>query len=481
MSAVSRRQFLQRSSVAVSILPATLPQTDALPTERVQAVGTSSPVERVDGAQTAPHVSARLRLGVREVTRTWVRIPFRAIPARHMIRELPQWNVFEICKVTLDCGVVGFGETMPFYTWQTVTDEQVKAIVGKNAAEYLWDDSVGAGLQMALFDAVARANEVPLYRLLGRKVRDRPFVSWWAIDMPGKDWVSECKEAAMHGYTAFKTKARPWYDLEDQCRTLCSTLPPHFQLDMDFNDTLLDVSHATRVLTEIERYTAVAAYETPIPQGDVVGNKVLRGKTRVPIAMHYGTPPIMTALREDVCDIFVIDGGASATVQAATVAAAADKPFWLQFVGTGITSTYALHFAAVLSHARWPCVSCHQLFTHQLIRPALTVSNGAAPVPEAPGLGVELDDEAIERFRIQPLAAEPYPSPNLLLAIRWPSGAASYYAHARQYWGDFLAGRLPVYAKGVRLEQIDDDGTKDWRDLQRRARLGGVHTGRLRP
>jgi len=80
------------------------------------------------------------------------------------------------------------------------------------------------------------------------------------------------------------------------------------------------------------------------------------------------------------------------------------------------------------------------------------------------------------RFRIEPLKRRPYPTPNLLLAIRWPSGATSYYAHAQQYWDDFLAGRLPLFPKGVYLEQIPDDGSREWRELQARAAQGGVHS-----
>lgn len=208
----------------------------------------------------------------------------------------------------------------------------------------------------------------------------------------------------------------------------------------------------------------------------MAGNKYLRAQTRVPIAMHYGSPPIMTALKEDVCDAFVIGGGAARVMDNATVAAAADKPFWLQMVGTGITATFALHFGAVLSHARWPSVNCHQLYQHQMIRPPVRVENGTAPVPDSPGLGVDLDQEAIERFRIEPLKQEPYPTPNLLLAIRWPSGATSYYAHARRYRDEFLAGRLPLFPKGVYLERIPDNGSREWKDLQARAAKGGVHS-----
>lgn len=420
-------------------------------------------------------MSMAMDLSIKNIERITVNVPFREVPARNMIRELPHWTIFEICKVTLKCGVVGFGETMEYYTWGRVSEAKVQYSLGKNAAELMWDDSLGAGLQMALFDAVGKANEVPCYRLLGAKYRDRAFISWWDIDMPAEDWILECKEAITEGYTSFKTKARPWFDLEEQCRLLCATLPPHFQLDLDFNGMLINTAHATRLLTEVEKYPNVAIYESPIPQHDAAGNKFLRSQTRVPIAMHYGSPPIMTALKEDVCDGFVIGGGASSVMRQATVCAAADKPFWLQLVGTGITSTFSLHFAAVLSQALWPAVNCHQLYTHQMIKPPIQVSNGMAPIPEAPGLGVELDEDAVEKFRIEPLERQPYPAPGLLLAIRWPSGATTYYAHCRQYWDDFLGGRLPTFAKGVRLERIHDDGSKEWKELQQRAQRGAVH------
>lgn len=418
-------------------------------------------------------------LTVTKVERIWVDVPYRDIPARNMIRELPHWTLFEICKVHLNSGVVGFGETMVYYTWGNVSDAAVARVQGKNAAELMWDDTLGAGLQMALFDAVGKAMEVPIYRLMGPKYRDRAFISWWDIDMPPEDWLAECREAMDQGYTNFKSKARPWFDLDEQVGLLARELPQWFELDMDFNGMLVNTSHATRLLKEIERYSQVAIYESPIPQEDVAGNKFLRSQTRVPIAMHYGSPPIHTALREDICDGFVIGGGATRVLQQAAVAAAFDKVFWLQLVGTGITATFALHLAAVTSHARWPSVNCHQLYTHQMITPSISVFNGTAPVPEAPGLGVDLDEEAVARFRIDPIA-KPYPAPGLLLAIRWPSGSTSYYSHCQQYWDDFLGGRLPVFAKGVHIERVLDDGTPEWRDLQARAQKGGVHTGPVR-
>ena len=425
-------------------------------------------------ASPPPAFNGLLNTAIKKVERTWVEVPFRPVPDRNMKRELYHWRYFEICEIELQCGVKGFGEAMVYYGGRPLEDATIARVMGKKAAEVMWDDSLGHGLQQALFDAAAKVQGVPIYRLLGRQHRDRAFVSWWAIDMPGRDWVSECKDAVAAGYTDFKTKARPWFDLDDQCRVLTATLPEHFKIDFDYNATLMDSAHAIPYCTRLEKYHHIAIWESPIPQGDVEGNKLLRKRTRIPIAHHFGNPPIMTALREEVCDGFVIGGAAGRVMNNATVAAAASKPFWLQLVGTGITANFALHFGAVLSHARWPAVNCHQLYTHQMITPGMEVANGMAAIPEKPGMGVDLDRDAIERFRIEPLSKRPYPYPGQLLAIRWPSGATSYYTHMHQYFDAFRAGKLPVYPRGVYLESIPDNGSPEWKDLQARATKEGV-------
>ena len=76
---------------------------------------------------------------------------------------------------------------------------------------------------------------------------------------------------------------------------------------MDFNDTLLDAQRAIPILQDLEKHPQVGIYESPIFQSDIEGNKAIRAATRVPVAMHYGNPQPLVALREDVCDGFVID------------------------------------------------------------------------------------------------------------------------------------------------------------------------------
>ena len=72
----------------------------------------------------------------------------------------------------------------------------------------------------------------------------------------------------------------------------------------------------------------------------------------------------------------------------------ANMPFFLQLVGTGLTTTMALHLGAVLSHAQWPAITCHELYTHSLLSERIDVVGGYARVPDAPGLGMEVDEAA---------------------------------------------------------------------------------------
>ena len=107
---------------------------------------------------------------VRDIRRTAVNLPFRETPARSMNKEIPHWVYKEIFEVTLGSGKTGIGETTLFYTFGATDDAAVAQAKGQNALEIMWDDDLGAGLQMALFDAAARtAGRAGARTLLGKK------------------------------------------------------------------------------------------------------------------------------------------------------------------------------------------------------------------------------------------------------------------------------------------------------------------------
>ncbi|HJP32897.1 MAG TPA: enolase C-terminal domain-like protein [Candidatus Latescibacteria bacterium] len=420
------------------------------------------------------------------VERIVVDVPFTERQQQITAREVYNWAVLEICKVTSDTGHVGWGETVLHYTWGKVSDESVERVMGKSPAEVMHDDGLGSGLQMALFDLVGKILEVPVHKLLGQKVRDWTPISWWSIDASPEDWAAEAQDAVAAGYTSFKNKPRPWWDIVAQVDAISKVVPSYFKLDLDANATFQNAATAIPIIKKLEGYGNVAMFESPIPQGDLLGNRQIRQAIQRPVAMHFGSPPFITCVREEVCDGFVICAGKSGVMKQGTLAAEAQMPFWLQLVGNGLMTTWAAHLGAVLTHATWPTISCVNMFSHHLLKTPIEVVGGYQQVPDGPGLGVDVDEEAIERFRvaddqIQPFAADgkPYdrPKPRLLNTIVYPDGSCVHMASTSQGYGYFSNGHGPAQVEGAFLEVTPDDGSKHWSELFERA---GKHPVRAR-
>ncbi len=436
------------------------------------------------GCASQPKSESARRLDARHFTvklidRVTARVSFRDTPRRSMDRELPHWRYTEILTVTLASGKKGHGETLLYYTWGATGDEDVNRALGRNAREIMWDDSLGAGLQMALFDAVGKTLDEPVHALLGKQVHRQTPLSWWNIDTSAADMASECRLAYDSGYLSYKTKGRPWFDIHEQLRQSVAVVPAEFKIDMDFNDTLLKAERGLPILKELEKHPQVDIFETPIPQGDIEGNKKIREATRVKLAMHFGNPEPEIAVREGVCDGFVIGGGASRVLERGRFSEKHGLPFWLQLVGTGITAAWSLHFGGVCRNATWPAVNCHQLYQRDLLAEPILVQKGVAQVPDKPGIGHEIDWDAVEKFRVAKPASRP--EPERLLLTTWPTGRKMYIASTGKV--NFLLtranqGLIPYYQPGAHTELLPNDGSDLWRRLYNAARDQPIFQGR---
>jgi L-alanine-DL-glutamate epimerase-like enolase superfamily enzyme len=420
-------------------------------------------------------MAAKLR--ITDVERIVVDIPFTPRCQEWNAREVWQWGISEIIRLTTDAGLVGYGETILHYTWSRVSDAAIERVNGCNAADFLGDDTLGAGLQMAIYDVVGKALEVPAYKLFNLpRVREWCPISWWNIDMPPEAFAAEAQEAVERGYTSYKMKARPWWDVYAQVEAVSKVTPTHFRLDLDWNQMLLNAGNAAPVLSELDRNERVAIYESPIMQRDVEGHHQLRQKITRPIAHHFGEPAFPTAVRDEVCDGFVVGGGIASVLRQGMLAAAFEKPFWLQMVGTGLTTTLAAHLGAVLPFAQWPSVNCLNNYTDDLLAQPLTIRGGYVQVPQEPGLGITVDEGALGRLRMQP--PHEHPRPRLLLSVVWPGGRVMHYKDMPQLWQDFQAGNQPPQERSATMEVRPDDGSRDWTELHTRTEQGPVRDQR---
>jgi L-alanine-DL-glutamate epimerase-like enolase superfamily enzyme len=408
-------------------------------------------------------------LEVVRVDRTTVEMPYREVHARNMHRQWPSWKYFEICELELACGAVGHGETMLFYGWGKTEDEDVQRARGENAAALMWEDSLGPGLQMALFDAVGRALDVPAHDLLGGAVHEEVPLSWWCNDMPAEDWVAECEAAIEAGYENIKLKGRPWFDIREQASAVAAATPEWFRVDIDFNSTLLDAERALPILQDIEEHPQIHTFEGPLPGEAVEGYKTLCRNLDANVARHFPSDPgPETSLCEELCDGFVVCEGARETLAQADTVAVWEKPLFVQQVGTGITGAFALHLAGVSEAATLPGINCFQLYEHTLLEDPIEVSNGTAPVPDGPGLGHDVDMAKVEEYAVEKPAEEPQP-PRLMKA-HWPAeGVVMYFAEGQQMPDTAREADMPYYQDGATARLVPDDGSEAWSDLRERA------------
>ena len=409
-----------------------------------------------------------------DVKRTTAKLEYREVPRRNMDRELPHWRYTEFCDVTLKGGTVGTGETLLYYTWGVPSDEDVESVIGKSALELMWNDQLGAGLQMAMFDAVGRATGVPAHALLGHQIYQTTPLSWWNIDTSAEDMASECATAHRLGYRSYKTKGRPWFDIDEQLRLSSAAVPDHFKIDMDFNDTLLTAEQGLPILQRIGRYPQVDIFETPIPQKDIVGNRAIVEATHVNIAMHYGNPSPRQVVRSGCCDGFVVGRGATDLTTAGRFCEEVQMPFWLQLVGSGLTAAWSLHFGAVLRQARWPAVNCHQLYEDDLLTSPIKLTEGFARVPDKPGLGYEIDRDRLEQLKVPKPARRP--EPQRLIETTWTDGTTMHTASNGQV--NFMLraaidGKHPYYEPGAHTRLVPNDGSPEWKELAAEARKNG--------
>ena len=114
--------------------------------------------------------------------------------------------------------------------------------------------------------------------------------------------------------------------------------------------------------------------------------------------------------------------------------------------------------------ATLPGVTCSHSNVDDLVVDELQVQRGFMKVPEGPGLGVELDEDALARYA----ATEPKTWPRHLSVVALPGGVKHYYRNLQQAERLMKQGVDESFAPGVRLNEWEDDGSPEFDNLWNR-------------
>ncbi|MCI0808997.1 MAG: mandelate racemase/muconate lactonizing enzyme family protein [Chloroflexi bacterium] len=274
-----------------------------------------------------------------------------------------------------------------------------------------------AGIEMACWDILGKSLGVPVHRLLGGKVRDNVRVyanGWYSGDRTPEGFAEKASEVVAKGYTALKFD--PFGDAHMQlsrrdtreAKALVGAVRDAVGEDVD----ILIEAHdrfSTYAAIEIGNWLKdyeVTWFETPVLSTDV--SALVEVARRVPVRVIAGER--MHALHEfgeflshNVTDVINPEplgvGGIWRSLQIAGIAEAHHAEIALHNAESPFKTMVALHIDAVTPNVF--IQECFDDFLEPWVSDVLTgfvrVKDGHLEMPDAPGIGVELNEKEAKK------------------------------------------------------------------------------------
>jgi D-galactarolactone cycloisomerase len=344
-----------------------------------------------------------------------------------------------IVEIDTDQGLVGWGECYgPARINAAVVREFGAFLVGQDAlrSEFLWHEIYAryrdhgqkgsiiqglSGIDIALWDLKGKYFNQPVHRLMGGPIRSE--IMAYATGLyrretgdPAAYLAEEAARYCAQGFSAVKLKVGFGVDEDAKvAHAVRSSIGAKTALMIDANHAY-DAVAAIQLGRRIEPLD-IGWFEEPVPPEDVEGCLQVKSALSIPIASgeceftRFGFRPLLERraidiVQPDTCSA----GGLSECKKIADMAAAHGVRFAPHVWGTGIAIAAALQLLAVTQP--WTPASLRPLEpmlefdrTEHPVRDALLSEpieqlRGVATVPIGPGLGIEVDRQAISRFKV---------------------------------------------------------------------------------
>jgi mandelate racemase len=257
-----------------------------------------------------------------------------------------------------------------------------------------------SGLDMAAWDALAKAADMPLCALLGGSVG--PVKAYNSNGL----WLMEPKAVAAEaielreegGFTGLKLRLGR-EKVRDDLATLeavRNAVGKDMELMVDFNQGL-HLGEALQRCHAIDNF-GLAWIEEPLVYDNFDGYAQLAAELKTPIQLgenFYGPRDLHKALQSKACDYVMPDfmriGGVTGWLRSAAIAGTAGVP-----MSTHLYPEVAAHVMRVTETAHW---LEWQDWADPILRQPYEVKDGLLHIPDAPGIGLEWNEDAVTANR----------------------------------------------------------------------------------
>lgn len=338
-----------------------------------------------------------------------------------------------IIEVHTDAGLVGLGETMRGTAegairsgiermidldWsrlclqepplQDLSNNDMYGHPVPDRPHRLWETSFSTGNEMALhaalLDLMGKQVGQPASALMGGAYRDRIPVDYWMARMTPEDSARVCAAASKAGYRGVKCKCALEDDLVERAEAVGDVCGADFKITFDPNGRFYRPSEAMPMFRRLVEVGNIGCLEDPFPSSDLEWWRLLRQQGLFPIALGtvYG-PVLIEAIRAHACDYANLNGLPWDIRKAGDVCWAAGMRTWHgSGLDLGVLEALYRHTCAVTKSMTLPSdILGRSIREHNLVTDAMPVEDGMVAVPTGPGLGVALDRDALDKYKIR--------------------------------------------------------------------------------
>ena len=268
---------------------------------------------------------------------------------------------------------------------------------------------VKAGIEMAFWDLLGKELGLPVYKLLGGKVRDRIPLTAGVAMLSEEEMLLQAENAVRNGFKELKIKV----GLEQEkdlaaVKAIRRAVGPEIRIRADANMAWPDVKTAKYMMDALYDL-GVDLIEQPIDYRDLEGMAWLRKNTQSKILVDEGIWDLSDAaacIRTDSVDIPHIyiceSGGIAEAVKIFHLAEAFSLSCTIGSMPEGLVgASAAAHVAAAMQNlAERPSdIRGFTVFSDDVAKTDLRIENGELIVPDGPGLGFEIDEEMLSKLR----------------------------------------------------------------------------------